>query len=96
MKKNILFGSVLILALGISSCTTERVVVERPADPPAVVVKPESHPHKIYVDYEYRWQGGKYVLVPGHYIKERRGKVWVPGHWAQKQKGYQWVPGRWK
>jgi len=96
MKKQILLGSLLFVALGISSCTTEQVVVERPPAPPAVVVKPETHPHKIYVDYEYRWEGGKYVLVPGHYIKERPGKTWIPGHWEQKPKGYKWVTGHWK
>lgn len=97
MKKQILLGSLLSAGLGISSCTTERVVVERPAPPPVVVVKPVPPPHKtVYVDYDYRWKKGKYVPVPGRYIKVKPGKTWVPGHWEQTPKGYRWIPGHWK
>ena len=94
MKKQILFGSLVGITLAISACTTEHVVVERPA--PAVVVKPNPPAGRtVYVE-EYRWRGGKYVMVPGHYVKAKPGRTWVPGHWDQRPKGYVWVPGHWK
>ena len=59
MRKQILLSSLLFAGLGISSCTTEHVIVERPAPPPAVVVKPAAPPHTVYADYDYRWKKGK-------------------------------------
>ena len=97
MKNQFLVVPILFVALAFSSCTTERVVVERPAPPPAVVVKPAPPPHKtVFVEYEYRWRNGQYVLVPSHYIKAKPKKTWVPGHWNKKDQGYVWVQGHWK
>lgn len=83
------------MLLSSAACTTERVVAVQPAPP--VVVRPAPPPGEhVYVEYEYKWQGGKYVAVPGYYVKKKSGRTWIPGKWEQKPKGYAWVPGHWK
>jgi len=61
------------------------VVVERPSPP---------HAGAVWVDNEYAWRRGSYVIVPGHWV--RRAGVWVPGHWVPARRGYRWVPGHWR
>ncbi|HYV95730.1 MAG TPA: hypothetical protein VE978_28420 [Chitinophagales bacterium] len=94
MKKQFLVSGLFALCFAITSCSSEHYVATQPA-PPAVVVAPPP-PGRIWVDYDYRWRGGKYVVVPRRAIKVRPGRTWVPGHWMQKPKGSIWIPGHWK
>jgi hypothetical protein len=51
----------------------------------------------IWIGPEWRWQGGRYVHVPGYWARpQRRGLVWVPGHWQYTRRGYVWRGGRWR
>ena len=51
----------------------------------------------IWIGPEWQWRGGRYVSVPGYWVKPGRyGAVWVPGHWQHSRRGYRWVPGHWR
>ena len=82
--------------ISLAACKTEHMVAVQP-ETPVIVERPVAPPGEhIYVDYEYRWRDGKYVAVPGYYIKKKKGRTWIPGKWEQKPKGYVWIPGHWK
>jgi len=51
----------------------------------------------VWVGPEWEWRGGRYVEVPGHWIKpERMGTRWIPGHWNNTRRGSRWIPGHWR
>lgn len=51
----------------------------------------------IWIGPEWRWEGGRYVHVPGYWARPRHHRAaWVPGHWKYSRRGYVWVPGRWR
>src|SRR6185436_19779339 len=71
MKKHFVISAVAAFLLSTAACTTEHVVAVRP-DAPVIVERPASPPGEhVYVDYEYKWRGGKYVAVPGYYVKKK-------------------------
>src|ERR1044071_2417856 len=94
MRKQFLFSATFAFGLLCSSCASEHYVAAPPPPPEVVVVKPV--PGRVWVDYDYRWRRGKYVAVPGHWIKVKTGRTWVPGHWEQRPRGQVWIPGHWK
>ena len=60
-------------------------------------VSPAPFAGAVWVGPEWRWQGGRYVYVPGSWVKPRRpGAVWAPGRWKYNRRGYVWMPGRWR
>ncbi len=63
----------------------EAVVVERPAPP---------FTDAVWIDNEYVWRGGTYVVVPGHYV--RHAGVWAPGRWVKVRNGFRWHRGYWR
>jgi len=81
------------LILGAAGCAEENTV---PARPEAVVVERTEapYPNAIWIDNEYRWDNGTYIVVPAHW--EKAQGVWVPGHWKSTTRGYSWVPGHWE
>lgn len=66
---------------------------------PTVVVKARplapSRTH-IWIEPEYVWRNGNYVMVDGYWAAARSGFVYVPGHWKNGRRGYTWVPGHWR
>jgi hypothetical protein len=94
MKKVLigLFSAAVISVIAACSTTVHSVS----SKPDAVVVaRTEApYPDAIWVDNEYRWDGGTYVVVPAHW--ERTQGVWVPGYWKEVPGGYTWVSGHWK
>ena len=90
----LVLASGLLLQTGASGAE----VIINLAPPRAVVETPPPSPGPLWVwDPGYHaWRGGKYVWVPGHYIKKPRPTAkWVPGHYVQRPKGWVWVPGHW-
>src|SRR5579875_303012 len=44
----------------------------------------------------WRWNGYRWVWVPGHYVRvPRPGLHWIPGHWVRRPRGWFWVAGHW-
>ena len=44
-----------------------------------------------------RWDGARYVWVPGSYVIAPRPRArWVPGGWVYSRHGYRWREGYWR
>lgn len=68
---------------------------------PTVVINANTRPlvpspRHIWIEPEYTWRNGNYVLVQGYWAEPRMGYRYAPGYWKfKKRKGHCWVPGRW-
>jgi len=67
----------------VATVPSEQVVVR--TDPPFVGA--------VWIDNEWRWSGGHYVIVPAHW-EHPRGN-WQRGSWQKGKKGYKWQRGNW-
>jgi WXXGXW repeat (2 copies) len=64
-------------------------VVEHPGPPPAAGF--------VWIAGYHRWDGARYVWVPGRYEQPPRPHaVWVPHHWVQRHGGWVLVEGHWR
>jgi len=100
MKKNLLIvaTAALLSIPSFSSAFAQRVYV-RIGPPPVVVEHPGPRPHEgfVWVGGYHRWDGARYVWVPGHWVEPpRRHAEWVPGHWRHEAGGWYWVEGHWR
>lgn len=78
---------------------TQEVVI--PQAPPAVRVETQTvspGPQYVWQRGYWRWNGVRYVWVPGRYVVgPRTGAVWVPGQYVQHPGGgYVYVEGHWQ
>jgi hypothetical protein len=68
--------------------------------PPAPVVEhygPPPHPGYVWIAGYHRWDGARYVWVPGYYAAPPRPRaVWVPHHWVHRRGGWVLVEGHWR
>ena len=95
MKRFFLCGLLVVLLPAVAVAQ----VVVRVAPPPIVVERPALPPSPRYawISGYQRWDGVRYVWVPGHYvIPPRPTVVWVPGHWVQRGPGWVFVGGYWR
>ncbi len=95
--KKILFAVMLAAsAIVFNSCGPSRyTVVDQPAVP--VYARPVAPgPEYVWVDGDWRWQGGRYVYTNGYWVKPRPNHVWVSGNWQRTNKGYYWRRGHWR
>lgn len=96
MKKKILIAA-FIAALSIVSTNIDAQVFVKVR--PTVVVKARpvapSRTH-IWIEPEYVWRNGNYVVVDGYWAPARQGFGYTPGHWRRVRGGYAWVPGHWR
>jgi hypothetical protein len=64
-------------------------VVERPGPPPG--------PGFVWIAGYQRWDGARYVWVPGRYDRAPHpGARWVAHHWARRNGGWVLVEGHWR
>jgi hypothetical protein len=93
----------LVLA-GILACTfaagAANAQVYVHVGPPPVVVEhpgPPPHPGYVWIQGYHRWDGGRYVWVPGRYeMPPRPHAVWVPHRWVHRHGGWVMVEGHWR
>lgn len=74
-------------------------VVVRIAPPRAIVEHPVRAPGAGYVwtSGYHRWDGGRYVWVPGAWVRPPRPHArWERAHWVHRGGGYVFVEGRWR
>ena len=68
--------------------------------PPVPVVEVEGTapgPDYVWIRGYHRWEGDRYVWVPGHWERRHHaGAVWVDGHWQHDREGWFWVEGHWR
>lgn len=66
-----------------------RVVERRPLPPPG--------PPRVWVAGYHRWDGRRYVWVPGAWMAPPRPHAhWVEGRWIHEHRGYYWREGHWR
>jgi WXXGXW repeat (2 copies) len=99
MKKVLLTAACgLLLTAGIAQAQ----VVVRIGPPPArpyerIPPPPPGHPGWAWHAGYHRWDGARYVWVPGTYVAPPRPHArWVDGHWDRRGGGYIWTEGRWR
>jgi hypothetical protein len=98
MRKQLLtaaFASIFAIATAAGAQVYVRV---GPPVPPREVMPPPPHAHPDWAWHAgyHRWDGNRYVWVPGAYVAPpyAHGR-WIPGHWDNTPRGYFWVEGHW-
>jgi WXXGXW repeat (2 copies) len=69
-----------------------------PARPHEVIppLPPEHRDWAWHAGY-HRWDGNRYVWVPGTYMAPPRPRArWVEGRWVHRGGGWVWTEGRWR
>jgi hypothetical protein len=98
MKKQLLIA---VLASAFTLGAAHAQVVVR-VGPPAPIVEavpppPPEHPGWAWHSGYHRWDGERYVWVPGVYeAPPHPGGVWVAGRWVSHGGGYVWREGHWR
>jgi hypothetical protein len=95
MKKFLTTG---LLALALVATYAPAEVVLRIGPPAPVVEHPGPPPsaRHVWVGGYHRWDGRRYVWVPGGYVIPPRPRaIWVPAHYDARPGGYVFVPGHW-
>jgi hypothetical protein len=68
--------------------------------PPPVaygVVGVAPGPGFVWIEGYHAWQGGRYVWVPGRWVRPPRpGAVWVRPEWRREGRGWRFHEGRWR
>ncbi len=73
------------------------VRVAPPAPQSVVVVGHAPGPKYVWIGGYHRWNGSRYIWVPGKWIvPPRHGAVWVAPRWVPRNGGYVFVAGRWR
>ncbi|HZQ50952.1 MAG TPA: YXWGXW repeat-containing protein [Bryobacteraceae bacterium] len=88
-----------LMGLALAAGSANAQVYVRIAPPPVVIEHPPVRPgpNFIWIRGFYRWDGARYVWVPGHWVvPPRRHTVWVDGHWVHRRGGWFWVEGHWR
>ncbi len=68
-----------------------------PIPPPRVEVVPAPRPGYIWRPGHWRWDGGRYLWVPGAYLLRQHGwHAWVEGHWAMRGGRWVWIEPHWR
>lgn len=83
----------------IAGAASAQVVVRVGPPPAAIVERPGRplHPGWVWVGGAYRWDGARYVWVPGRWVHPPRPRaVWVPGGWVPRGGGYVFIGGGWR
>ena len=87
----------LIAGLSILSSSIDAQVIVKVR--PTVVVRARpvapSKTH-IWIEPEYVYRNGNYVMVDGYWEPARPGFRYKPGHWQKRRGGYVWIPGHWR
>jgi hypothetical protein len=86
------------LAVGAQAAGAQIVVRIGPPPPrPVEVVPAPPRPGWVWQAGYHRWDGGRYVWVPGHYAEPPHpGARWAEGHWDHRGGGYVWADGHWR
>jgi WXXGXW repeat (2 copies) len=98
MKK---FLFTLTCALFLTAGIAQAQVVVRigPPERPHEVIPPPPPEHRAWAWHAgyHRWDGNRYVWVPGYYVEPPHPLArWVEGHWAHRDGGWVWIEGHWR
>ena len=86
--------------LALTSVITLAQVVVRTAPPPPVhvgVIGRSPGAGYVWTEGYHRWNGNRYVWVPGHWVRPPRvGAVWVAPAWTRQGGGWVFREGYWR
>lgn len=98
MKKTAL-ALLLALSMAPAAAMAEVGIVVRVAPPPPVVEHygPPPHPGYVWISGYQRWDGGRYVWVPGRWDRPPHpGARWVGHRWVHRRNGWVMQEGHWR
>jgi hypothetical protein len=91
------FGTLLLAGTAANAQIVVRIGPPPPRPVEVVPVPPREHPDWAWHAGYHRWDGQRYVWVPGYYAEPPHPHAhWVEGHWAHRGGGYVWIEGRWR
>lgn len=89
---------VLLLAAVMTTSAAQAQYVR--VGPPAPLVErpgPPLHPGWAWRAGYHRWDGTRYVWVPGAWVAPPRPRaVWIQGHWVRRPRGWVFIRGHWR
>ncbi len=89
----------VLLALALVPVASNAQVVVRIGPPPVVVEHPGPPPEAgvVWVSGYHRWDGARYVWVPGRYERPpHRGAHWVAHRWVRVHDHWEMREGHWR
>ena len=93
------FLPTLLLAVTLLPAASFAQVVVR-VGPPAPIVETRPvrpGPEFVWIAGYHRWDGARYVWVPGRWDRPPRPHaVWVPHRWEHRHEGWVMVEGHWR
>jgi hypothetical protein len=99
-KPLVIAACAFLITVGTATSQAQVVVRIGPPPPrPREIVPPPPPEHRDWAWHGgyHRWDGARYVWVPGAYEAPPRPRArWVDGHWANRGGGYVWVEGHWR
>lgn len=97
MKKKVLaLTGVLLISTSLAAAAQVVVRIGPPPRGPVEVVPVVPHPGWVWQPGFYRWNGVRYIWIPGAYIQPPFLRArWIAGHWRPAPGGYVWIPGHW-
>ena len=96
MKKTAL---AFLLAVGLFPTANHAQVYVRVGPPAPIVERRSPAPERgyVWINGYHRWDGARYVWVPGHLDRPpRRHARWVRHHWVHRRGGWELVEGHWR
>ncbi len=91
------FGAMLAAGTAANAQIVVRIGPPPPRPVEVVPVPPTEHPGWAWHPGYHRWDGERYVWVPGYYAEPPHPHArWVEGHWAHRHGGYVWIEGHWR
>lgn len=91
--------SALLALLLLPAASSFGQVYIRVGPPAPIVERPGPPPHRgfVWVSGYHRWDGARYVWVPGRWDRPPRPRArWVPAHYNHRHGGWVFVEGHWR
>lgn len=101
MKKTMFAAVGGFLLAACAALPASAQIVVRVGPPPRVVERrpppPMEHRDWAWHAGYHRWDGNRYVWVPGAYEAPPRPRaIWVEGRWVHRGGGWYWREGHWR
>ncbi|ADV84337.1 YXWGXW repeat-containing protein [Terriglobus saanensis] len=88
-----------VLSFGMAAAVAEAQVYVHIGPPRPIVERrpPPPRPGYVWRAGYHRWDGGRYVWVPGEYLAPPRPHAhYYQGAWVHDGHGYRWRDGYWR